>query len=113
MKLGIPFNESFDLITCFGALEHFCSPEKALANILAKKPNVLVVDVPNRHTEFLRLTYLLLKQERIPISVLSGDGFLLKDKDHVNVKKLVEWYHMICNLFNKQRIFSFSGSKVI
>jgi SAM-dependent methyltransferase len=104
VELGIPFNESFDLITCFGVLEHLHRPEQALTNILAKKTDVLVIDVPNRHTEFLRLAYLLLKREKIPVSVLSGDGFLLKDKDHVNVKKSVEWHYMICNLLDKQFI---------
>jgi SAM-dependent methyltransferase len=103
VESGIPFDESFDLITCFSVLEHLRNPEKALANVLANKPNVLVIDVPNRHTEFLRLVYLLLKRERIPINIFSGNGFLLKDKDHVNVKKPVEWYHMIYNLLNKQK----------
>lgn len=104
VELGIPFNESFDLITCFDVLEHLRNPEKALANILAKKPNVIVINVPNKHTEFLRLTYLLLKREKISISIFSEDGFLLKDKDHINVKKSVEWHHMICNLLNKSSI---------
>ncbi len=65
-QVGILFNNHFHLITCFGVLEHLFHPEKALMNMLLKSPNIVVIDVPNRHTEFLRLIYLtILKHERL------------------------------------------------
>lgn len=101
-QVGIPFNEDFDLITCFGVLEHLYEPEKALKNILSKSPEALIIDVPNKHTEFLRLAYLItFKRERIPASFSIGDGFLLRDKDHVNVKKPVEWHRTILLLLKE------------
>jgi len=92
---SIPFNEEFDLVTCFSVLEHLYHPQRALTNILAIKPKILLIDVPNRHTEFLRLIYLILKGEKITITLSRGDGFLLKDADHVNVKTTSQWLRLI------------------
>jgi len=79
-------------------LEHLSEPGKALRNMLAIRPGVLVVDVPNKHTEFLRLAYLILKHKRLPISTSSGSGFLLKDRDHINVKESIKWYFLVRNV---------------
>ena len=72
VQAGIPFDEDFDLITCFDVLEYLHEPEKALRNMLAKSPKVLVINVPNGHTKFLRLAYLAtFKHERIRKHILS------------------------------------------
>jgi len=47
---SLPFeNESFDIISCLGALEHFVNPEKALKEIfrVAKKDAKILILVPN------------------------------------------------------------------
>jgi 2-polyprenyl-3-methyl-5-hydroxy-6-metoxy-1,4-benzoquinol methylase len=101
---GIPFHENFDLITCFGVLEHVRVLDKALEVLLKAPYHYLIITVPNLHTEFLRLFYLILRGERIPASLTRGKGFLMKDEDHVNMFPPVAWRNRIIRTLRKLNV---------
>lgn len=61
---------------------------------------VLVITVPNVHTEFVRLAYLTVKRE-IRLSITRGKGFILKDPDHVNMYGSKVWHNIINNTIHK------------
>ena len=101
---GIPFHEEFDLITCFGVLEHVRVLDRALEVLLKAPYHYLIITVPNLHTEFLRLFYLISRGERIPASLTRGKGFLMKDEDHVNMFPPVARRHRIIRTLRKLNV---------
>lgn len=94
LEKGIPFNTYFDLVTCFGVLEHVRDLKKALKRLLKVNWRVMVITVPNLYTEFLRLAYLMLRH-RIRPSITTGAGFLLKDPDHINMYGPTLWLQLL------------------
>ena len=86
----IPFNESFDLITCFEVLEHLKNPIKALENMIESlnPSGFLVVTTPNRLTEFFRCIYLFLKRQKRTKGIFY-------DETHISVKSPIEWRKIV------------------
>ena len=79
---SLPFKEeTFDLLTCFGVLEHLVNPFQALENMTSVCKRVLICTTPNRLVEK-------------PIKRVIGDY----DKTHINVKTRQEWGRYIESL---------------
>jgi 2-polyprenyl-3-methyl-5-hydroxy-6-metoxy-1,4-benzoquinol methylase len=104
LENGIPFHKKFDLITCFEVLEHVRVPDKALEVLLKASYHYLIITIPNQHTEFLRLFYLISRGERITASLTRGKGFLIKDTDHVNMFPPVAWSHKVIRTLRKLNV---------
>ena len=70
VQRGVPFrDESFDLLTCFGVLEHIGYPMRALKNMSAVCKDAIICTSPNRLVEK-------------PVKQLTRDV----DETHINVK---------------------------
>jgi len=81
---GLPFKkETFDLLTCFGVIEHLANPLQAVKNMFALCRSVMICTTPNRIVEK-------------PIKKIMGDF----DETHINVKTQSEWENCIKNLGN-------------
>jgi ubiquinone/menaquinone biosynthesis C-methylase UbiE len=75
VQKGVPFKEdTFDLLTCFGVLEHLKYPERALENMFPVCKDVVLCTSPNRLVEK-------------PLKQLTRDI----DETHINVKTKKEW----------------------
>ena len=82
---GIPFREgTFDLLTCFGVLEHLKYPERALGNMFPVCKDVIICTSPNRLVEN-------------PLKQLTRDV----DETHINVKTKKEWEQAINEKMSK------------
>ena len=76
---GLPFGaESFDLLTCFGVLEHLTYPVRALENMFAVCKDAIICTSPNRLVEK-------------PLKQITRDV----DETHINVRSREEWRRMI------------------
>lgn len=100
LENGIPFDMYFNLITCFGVLEHVKNLNAALRALLSANFKVLVITVPNLYTEFLRLTYLTIKR-KVTSSLTRSKGFILRDPDRVNMFGPKAWLNLIINTLHK------------
>ena len=80
---NLPFEEKFDLITCFEVLEHLKNPLRAVQNMFESCKDVLLCTTPNKTTE------------RIFKKI--SRGF---DKTHINVKTPSEWSEQIRSRLN-------------
>jgi ubiquinone/menaquinone biosynthesis C-methylase UbiE len=85
VQKGIPFRENtFNLLTCFGVLEHLEHPEQALGNIFPVSKDAIICTSPNRRVEKI-------------LKNLTRDV----DKTHINVKTKKEWEQAINAEMNK------------
>lgn len=76
---ALPFEENiFDLITCFGVLEHLMYPLQALKNMYASCRGIVICTTPNRLVEK-------------PIKKIIRD----LDETHINVKSQKEWESLL------------------
>ncbi len=103
LEQGIPFNMSFDLITCFDTLEHVRDLRRALKSLLSARWRTLVITVPNLYTEFLRLAYLTLKRRARP-SITMGSGLILKDPDHINMYSPPTWLRVFVQYLKEMNV---------
>ncbi len=72
---GLPFeNNAFDLVACFGVLEHLVKPLQALENMFATCRDAIICTTPNRLVEK-------------PVKQIIKDF----DETHINVKSRKEW----------------------
>jgi SAM-dependent methyltransferase len=79
VQRGVPFKDgTFDLLTCFGVLEHLRYPVKALRNMFAACRGAIICTSPNRLVEK-------------PLKQLTRDV----DETHINVKSQREWEQAI------------------
>ena len=76
---GLPFKSNvFDLVTCFGVLEHLTNPSQALKNMFAACRDATICTTPNRLVEK-------------PVKQIIKDF----DETHINVKSRREWEKII------------------
>jgi len=76
---GIPFKDGvFDLLTCFGVLEHLNYPMRALKNMFAVCKDAIICTSPNRLVEK-------------PLKQFTRDV----DETHISVKSQKEWEQAI------------------
>lgn len=73
---GIPFEEEFDVITCFDVIEHLENPEQALSNMYEKLKmgGTLLLNTPNLRSKIWR---------RI--------SRWQEDETHISLRKAEEW----------------------
>jgi 2-polyprenyl-3-methyl-5-hydroxy-6-metoxy-1,4-benzoquinol methylase len=82
VQKDLPFKENvFDLITCFGVIEHLTYPLSAIKNMLTSCKGMIICTTPNRTVEK-------------PVKKIIRDF----DETHVNVKTQKEWKRYIENL---------------
>jgi SAM-dependent methyltransferase len=82
---GIPFKEGiFDLLTCFGVLEHLNYPLRALKNMSAVCKDAIICTSPNRVVEK-------------PLKQFTRDV----DETHISVKSQKEWEQAINEKLDK------------
>ena len=85
VQRGVPFREgTFDLLTCFGVLEHIDYPMRALKNMSAVCKDAIICTSPNRLVEK-------------PMKQLTRDV----DETHINVKSQREWEQAINEKLDK------------
>jgi len=85
VQRGVPFrDETFDLLTCFGVLEHIDHPMRALKNMSAVCKDAIICTSPNRLVEK-------------PVKQLTRDV----DETHINVKSQREWEQAINEKLDK------------
>lgn len=83
---GLPFSDdTFDLLTCFGVLEHLSYPVKALKNMFAVCKDAIICTSPNRLVEK-------------PLKQITRDV----DGTHISVKSKNEWEQAINGNLNKR-----------
>lgn len=75
---SLPFNNKFNLITCFEVLEHLKNPVDALQNMYNASDSIVLCTTPNKTVE------------KIMKNILRG-----YDKTHINVKTPAEWEELI------------------
>lgn len=79
---GLPFKENvFDLVTCFGVIEHLTYPLWAIKNMFTSCKGMIICTTPNRIVEK-------------PVKKIIRDF----DETHINVKTQKEWERYIKNL---------------
>jgi 2-polyprenyl-3-methyl-5-hydroxy-6-metoxy-1,4-benzoquinol methylase len=94
---GLPFkSNSFDLLTCFGVLEHLVNPVAALRNMFAACRGTMICTTPNRLVEK-------------PVKKSIRDY----DETHINVMAMEEWEKIIeqnlnCQLFKIEPVLDAS-----
>lgn len=82
VQKGLPFKKNaFDLVTCFGVIEHLTYPLWAIKNMFTSCKGMIVCTTPNRIVEK-------------PVKKIIRDF----DKTHINVKTQKEWERHINNL---------------
>lgn len=82
VQWGFPFKKDvFDLLTCFGVVEHLSYPLQAIRSMVASCKGIMIYTTPNRLVEK-------------PIKKIMGDF----DETHVSVKTQMEWKRYIKNL---------------
>jgi len=82
VQTGIPFKENvFDLVTCFGVIEHLTYPLRAIQNMFTSCKGMVICTTPNRIVEK-------------PVKKILRDF----DETHINVKTQKEWERHIKNL---------------
>jgi 2-polyprenyl-3-methyl-5-hydroxy-6-metoxy-1,4-benzoquinol methylase len=82
VQKGLPFKKGFfDLITCFGVIEHLTHPLWAIENMLALSKGIIICTTPNRIVEK-------------PAKKITRDF----DETHINVKTQNEWKRHIKDL---------------
>jgi SAM-dependent methyltransferase len=82
VQKGIPFKKDFfDLVTCFGVIEHLTYPLLAIKNMFTSCKGIIICTTPNRIVEK-------------PVKKIIGDF----DETHINVKTQNEWKRHIKNL---------------
>lgn len=82
VQKGLPFKENvFDLVTCFGVIEHLTYPLWAIKNMLTSCKGMIICTTPNRIVEK-------------PVKKIIRDF----DETHINVKTQKEWKRYIKNL---------------
>lgn len=75
VQTGLPLrNDVFDLLTCFGVIEHLSHPLEALKNMFASCRNVMICTTPN----------LLVEK---PVKKVIRDY----DESHINVRSQKDW----------------------
>jgi SAM-dependent methyltransferase len=85
VQRGVPFRDgTFDLLTCFGVLEHIDYPMRALKNMSAVCKDTIICTSPNRLVEK-------------PMKQLTRDV----DETHINVKSQREWEQAINEKLDK------------
>jgi ubiquinone/menaquinone biosynthesis C-methylase UbiE len=86
VQKGLPFrDDTFDLLTCFGVLEHLNYPVKALKNMFAVCKDAIICTSPNRLVEK-------------PLKQITRDI----DGTHINVKSKKEWEQAINEELNRR-----------
>jgi SAM-dependent methyltransferase len=86
VQRGVPFRDgTFDLLTCFGVLEHIDYPMRALKNMSAVCKDTIICTSPNRLVEK-------------PMKQLTRDV----DETHINVKSQREWEQAINEKLDKK-----------
>lgn len=79
VQSGLPFKKNaFDLLTCFGVLEHLVNPVAALGNMFGACRNTMICTTPNRLVEK-------------PVKKTIRDY----DETHINVMAKEEWKEII------------------
>jgi SAM-dependent methyltransferase len=82
VQKGLPFKENaFDLLTCFGVIEHLTYPLVAIRNMFTTCRGIVICTTPNRIVEK-------------PVKKIIRD----LDETHINVKTQKEWERYIKNL---------------
>jgi len=82
VQKGLPFKENvFDLVTCFGVIEHLTYPLWAIKNMFTSCKGMIICTTPNRIVEK-------------PVKKIMRDF----DETHINVKTQKEWKRYIKNL---------------
>ena len=82
VQKGLPFKENvFDLVTCFGVIEHLTYPLWAIKNMFTSCKDMIICTTPNRIVEK-------------PVKKIMRDF----DETHINVKTQKEWETCIKNL---------------
>jgi len=82
VQKGLPFQKDFfDLVTCFGVIEHLTYPLWAIKNMLTSCKGMIICTTPNRIVEK-------------PVKKIIRDF----DETHINVKTQKEWKRYIKNL---------------
>jgi len=82
VQKGLPFKENvFDLVTCFGVIEHLTYPLWAIKNMFTSCKGMIICTTPNRIVEK-------------PVKKIMRDF----DETHINVKTQKEWERYIKNL---------------
>jgi 2-polyprenyl-3-methyl-5-hydroxy-6-metoxy-1,4-benzoquinol methylase len=82
VQKSLPFREDvFDLVTCFGVIEHLTCPLLAIKNMFASCKGMIICTTPNRIVEK-------------PVKKIMGDF----DETHINVKTQKEWKEYIKSL---------------
>jgi 2-polyprenyl-3-methyl-5-hydroxy-6-metoxy-1,4-benzoquinol methylase len=82
VQKGLPFREDvFDLVTCFGVIEHLAHPLLAIKNMFASCKGMIICTTPNRIVEK-------------PVKKIMGDF----DETHISVKTQNEWKEYIKSL---------------
>lgn len=96
----LPFtNNSFDYIVCIGSLEHFDSPEKALAEMsrVIKKDGRILIRVPNLY--FLGHIFMAVKNGTFPSE--GGQDFSERFSTKLGWKDLIEKNRLKVKKINK------------
>ncbi len=84
VQKGFPFKQNvFDLLTCFGVIEHLANPLQALKNMFVSCKDTMICTTPNRIVE-------------TPIKKVIRD----LDETHINVKTQKEWEKSISRNLN-------------
>jgi SAM-dependent methyltransferase len=84
VQKGFPFEKNvFDLLTCFGVIEHLANPLQALENMFVSCKGTIICTTPNRIVE-------------TPIKKVIRDI----DETHINVKTQKEWEKSISRNLN-------------
>jgi SAM-dependent methyltransferase len=82
VEKGITLKENvFDLVTCFGVIEHLMHPLRAIKNMFTSCEGIIICTTPNRIVEK-------------PVKTIIRDF----DETHINVKTQKEWERFIKNL---------------
>jgi SAM-dependent methyltransferase len=96
VQKGLPFKENiFDLVTCFGVIEHLTYPLWAIKNMLTSCKGMVICTTPNRIVEK-------------PVKKIIRDF----DETHINVKTQGEWKRCIkslnCSFFKVETVLDAS-----
>jgi len=83
VQKGFPFKKVFNLLTCFGVIEHLANPLQALKNMFVSYKDTMICTTPNRIVE-------------PPIKKVIRD----LDETHINVKTQKEWEKSISRNLN-------------
>jgi 2-polyprenyl-3-methyl-5-hydroxy-6-metoxy-1,4-benzoquinol methylase len=79
---NLPFKkDAFDLVTCFGVIEHLTYPSRALENMFSSCRGIVICTTPNRIVEK-------------PLKQIARDF----DQTHINVRTQKEWESIIRKL---------------